>query len=474
MIQGNKPFAYRLANVGDNLFIFSGMNKDLDPRKTLIPFVVLFLLSVGVQVLVWQNHIAVTRTALSGITEDYRDDAEVLLRGDVSAFLFGPNPPSDAKVLSHPPGYSILMAAFYGIFGESVDFRAAQIPMAALGAFLVWLIALELFGTTTAWIAAVFVAISPQISYNSIFILPDALAVIPLLASVYFIVLAYKRERAAYAIAAGVLVGVSCWFRANSLLIPLFAAALLFVLLPKGPRLRAAAFLVLAFAAVILPITIRNYVGFHSLIPVSLGSGVNLIAGIGDYDHEGKFGIPWTDEAIMKLEANVLNCPECANAYYSPNGIERERFRVRWALTVISSNPAWFAGVVVRRGLSYFRFERVPVISSLADDAPTADGLLYYLNVPLRFVQKAFITAVFLPVFIVGVFLLLREREDRNKLLILLTIPLYYVCIHSLVHTEYRYVMAIQHFMLIISAVAIVRLIRLTGKHLKTHRLADT
>ena len=331
--------------------------------------------TIAVQVLVWQNNRTQAESALSGITDNYRSDAAVLLHGDFSTFLFGPNPPGDANVLAHPPGYPILIAAVHGIFGESVDFRIAQIPLNALGPLIVWLIVEEIFGFTAGWIAAFLTAISPQISYNSILILPDSLAVIPLLAAIYFATLAYKKGTLSHVIMCGLFLGLSCWFRANGLLLPVFVAAVFLLQLSKKIRIRAAVILLAVFAAVILPITIRNYVGFHALIPVSLGSGLNLVEGIGDFDKEGRFGMPATDAALMEMESRVLNCPDCINSFYNPDGVERERFRTRLAVSVIRANPIWFAGVVLRRGASFFRFERVPAIGGTVEDADRVGGL---------------------------------------------------------------------------------------------------
>jgi len=52
------------------------------------------------------------------LTHIYTEDARKLVSGNLALFLAGPNPPSDANVLLHPPGYSIMMALVHRIAGK--------------------------------------------------------------------------------------------------------------------------------------------------------------------------------------------------------------------------------------------------------------------------------------------------------------------------------------------------------------------
>jgi len=99
--------------------------------------------------------------------------------------------------------------------------------------------------------------------------------------------------------------------------------------------------------------------------------------------------------------------------------------------------------------------ERVPVIAPERDESETTNPILYKLNIPLKLFQKLFISAVFLPLLFFGMILLLREWEKRLSLMILACVPVYYMTVQSLIHTEYRYVLAIPHFVMIVSAVAL-------------------
>ena len=78
-----------------------------------------------------------------------------------------------------------------------------------------------------------------------------------------------------------------------------------------------------------------------------------------------------------------------------------------------------------------------------------------YPRLMLRGIQKLFLTAVMLPLAILGIFLLVRAGKAR-ALLILLIVPAYFVCVQSATHTEYRYVLAVHYFLFSMSAVTLL------------------
>src|SRR5713101_6564345 len=146
-------------------------------------------------------------------------------------------------------------------------------------------------------------AFSPQFAWNSVLLLPDSLAVLPILLAVYCLMRAAKNPRLVTLIIAGALVGISCWLRANAMLLTFFIAAAVLLLFPRERRTRYALAVVCGTLLIVLPLTIRNAIVFHRFIPLSLGAGQTLLEGIADYDPEGKLGVPSTDVGIMKREA---------------------------------------------------------------------------------------------------------------------------------------------------------------------------
>jgi 4-amino-4-deoxy-L-arabinose transferase-like glycosyltransferase len=412
---------------------------------------------------VWQLYGEDVDGVMSGLTGGYKNEARTLMNGDLKLFTSGANPPSDASVMAHPPGYPIVIAIIFKLFGESdAALRLFQIVCDSLSAVLVFLTAAELTASRKiATIAGVLAALSPQLAYTSSLLLPDSLSVLPILASVYLIARASKGTAPRYAWpVAGALIGISCWLRPNGLLLALYFAASVTLLMPAGQRWRKAALLVVAALLLIVPITIRNAVVFRSFVPLALGSGVTLVEGIADYDRDGNRGAQKTDVEVLRWEAQQSGRPDYAGSLYTPDGVARERARRERAVAIIGERPVWFAGVMVRRAASMLRLERVPVIdgSPLRAGRGATTGFLRFPGIVLKSVQKLFITAVMLPLAVIGLILFARSGRRKCELAILLTVPVYYLTIQSLLHTEYRYVIAVQYFLLMFVAVGVVRL----------------
>jgi hypothetical protein len=228
------------------------------------------------------------------------------------------------------------------------------------------------------------------------------------------------------------------------------------------------------FILTISPITIRNYIVFDSFIPLSLGTGTTFIEGLGDLDLAHERGMPHTDEDVMALDAARSGRPDYYSTLYSPDGVDRERGRIAFGLNAVGADPPWFIGGVVRRGIDTVRLERVPVIETAYDESDTTDPWLHDLNVPLKAFQRLFITAVFLPLIILGALLLLSKSDNRGKLLLLSVVPLYYMTVQPLIHTEYRYVLPGAHILMIFAAVAATYLIEFIYGKLNLNRAAGS
>jgi hypothetical protein len=64
--------------------------------------------------------------------------------------------------------------------------------------------------------------------------------------------------------------------------------------------------------------------------------------------------------------------------------------------------------------------------------------------------RNLFTTMRLLPCVLLGILLLALARRQR-ELSILLSVPLYYLCVQSALHTEYRYILAIHYFLFILA-----------------------
>lgn len=323
----------------------------------------IFLISLGVRFFHWQNN--PDALMQRGMYEEYKAHAMPLYNGNLREFLRGANPPNDATFLRRTPGFPILMAVVFKLFGPSEDaVRGVNLVIDSISPVFVLFIAAELLRRSIALIAALLAALSPQLAYYSSVPLADPLATGPQLLAIYFLVRAWKRPRLTTMAAAGALIGVSCWIRANGLLLAPFFALLIPLLFERGVRLRLALALVGACALVIAPITIRNYLVFGRFIPLSLSTGLTLVEGIGMYDREGRFGLPANDYELVKWEARIHGRPDYFNTPFGIDGIAREEARVAHAVAVIRANPAWFMGVMARRAIHMLRLPRVEPVEA--------------------------------------------------------------------------------------------------------------
>ncbi|MGI8837438.1 MAG: ArnT family glycosyltransferase [Pyrinomonadaceae bacterium] len=328
-------------------------------RTTLI-CVVIFLVALVVRGFHWQDN---PIPPFHGMTGEYKAHALDLVNGDLKGFVRGPSPPSDANVIKHPPGYPLLMAVVYKVFGESDSaLRLLHIVGDGCAALLVFFIAYELFSFAIATLSGFLVALSPQLAYHSVALLPDPLAAPPLLLAVYLLIGAYKHPRLLTIFAAGFMIGVSCWFRSNTLLLPLFVCALFPLLFQRGVRVRFAATLLSGFLLLVVPVTIRNAIFFCSLVPLSLSAGITLVEGIGVYDREKRFGLPDNDYLVSKWEAETFQRPDYLSNRFGVDGVMRERYRIKRGLAVITAQPFWFSRVMAHRGLSMLRLTRVELV----------------------------------------------------------------------------------------------------------------
>ena len=126
-----------------NQFAIRSSSANSRRTRLVIACVVIFLLALVVRAFHWQDNPV---PPFHGMTGEYKAHAMVLVDGDLKGFLRGPNPPSDANVVKHPPGYPLLMAAVYRLSGNSDNaLRLVHILLDVIAALLVFFIAYEMY-----------------------------------------------------------------------------------------------------------------------------------------------------------------------------------------------------------------------------------------------------------------------------------------------------------------------------------------
>jgi hypothetical protein len=439
-------------------------------RRKALAFALVFAAAFSVRLLCWRDARGQAGAVQTAVTENYKRQARLILENGPASFFTRGSETNDPDLLGHPPGYSFLLASLGALSGESdTSARLFQILCDSLACALVLLVAFELLPFGASVSAGALAALAPQLCWNSVLLLPDTLAVAPLLAAVLLLLKADAGREVFKVLAAGALVGLSCWLRANALLLAPFMALLAPVLFARGARARASLALVAGCVLAVAPLTARNAFVFGRFIPVSLGAGQTLVEGVGAYDPEQRLGLPDTDVELTRMEAEEKGRPEYAASLFGADGFERDRERTRRALSVVAAHPLWFASVMARRAASMLRLERVPLASGAA---PVSGGWTRPLGLALRAAQRLFVTALFLPLYALGLFALAREADGR-ALAALLVIPAYYLCVQSALHTEYRYVLAIHYLLFVAAAAALHHLAaRLKASRLNPRRAA--
>jgi hypothetical protein len=358
-------------NLNDALSRISRLIRDflqpakVRPRTLVIACVTLFVVAVGIRLLHWQNNWLTVDNTMNKTAAGYKKEAQYLTEGDLRSFVRGRSAEPDTSLLTHTPGYPIFIAVVNAVTGHSnVVLRLVHIALGAGGAVLVLLISVDLLPFGAAVLASLFAAVSPQLSFYSVVLLPDSLVGVPLLLAIYLLVRARQRPKAWKIVGAGILIGVACWLRSDAMLLAPFVCLLIPLLFPRNKRLSYAALLITGAVLTIAPITIRNFVVFKSLIPTSLGAGVTLMEGIADYDPGKRFGMEHYDHEVVRQEAGLYNRPDYADELFRPDGIQRERLRVSRAWEVIGRNKLWFTRVMAKRAAQILTYEPVSIISA--------------------------------------------------------------------------------------------------------------
>jgi hypothetical protein len=128
-------------------------------------------------------------------------------------------------------------------------------------------------------------------------------------------------------------------------------------------------------------------------------------------------------------------------------------------LAFVANNPN--ARIVISNEASDVPAPVIKVAPIIINDLGPARFLwTRYPRFVVHAVQKIFLTAIILPLAIIGLVLLI-IRKHKQALIILSVVPIYFFCVQSIVHTEYRYVLAVDYFLFALAAVSVSWVIRL-------------
>ncbi|HXQ72213.1 MAG TPA: glycosyltransferase family 39 protein [Pyrinomonadaceae bacterium] len=378
--------------------------------------------------------------------------------------LFWIDDPTRTDLSQYPPAFPAAVALIYKISGQrsAIVVQNVQWIVDLIVSFvLITGIAWTAFGWRAAIAASCLYALSPLFAMYGAYPSADAPAMWFVLGGCWLLVLAAQRGNAWFALCAGVLLGIACWFRVNPLYLCVGWAVVLLLFTRATWRLGSlmSAAVMLGTVLVIAPMVVRNYLVFPDFTPTGGTIGTNLWEGLGETELGRRHGFLFGDDKLLEHERKKLGFPPGFPLEMQwPDGIRRDKERTRESLEFIKQHPVWYAGVMLGRmwGMLKVAGDPVPYSASSGINVtskkclpPERQGGVLAFGVNLLGMIQSVVRYLFLPLVVFGMFVGL--RTDWRLSCVLLVTILYYLVPGTVGHTEIRYVLPM-HALLVVFA----------------------
>ena len=424
-------------------------------RKYLLLFLIAFSVAFSVRVLTLQfmrAHLSDPAWFQSGSYKVFDRRARSVLDG--SERLFWIDDPSRTDLVQYPPAFPWFIAIIYWLTGEHSAYSVQNV-LWVVDLFLTMILATGIAVTAYGWraglVTSFLVALSPLLAMYGVSPTADAPTTWFVLGGLWCLLLATKGDNLPWAIAAGVLLGVACWFRVNPLYLSFFLALALLLFWNRTwrRRLKLALSVVAATLLVVSPIVVRNYLVFPDFTPTGGTIGTNLWEGLGETELGRQHGFRFGDHLMLESERIKMGVP--ADARFDimwPDGIRREKERTRESLAFIKQHPVWYAGVMLNRMWGMLKIAGTPSpyygsaginVTSKKTLPPQRHGGLLSLIVNLLGMVQSVTRYLLVPLAAAG--MVLGARQQRLMTALLLATIFYYLVPGSAAHTEIRYVL---------------------------------
>lgn len=400
----------------------------------------------------------------SGSFSIFDRQARDVLDGRQSVFWISDSSRTD--LIQYPPGNIAWIAAIYAVTGDRSPTSVQRVEWVidSFAVLLIIAIGVIVYNWTIGITAGVFAALSPLLAFYAATPGVDVATNWLVLTAVLLLLLAYKRKSTRYAISAGAVLGLSCWFRVNPLLMfVVWGLALYFlVTATRKHRLRLAVLVVAGALLVISPVITRNLIVFYpEIAPTGLNIGWNMLAGIGDTERATEFGAPCCDAQIIEEDRRAMGLPPDAPlGLVYPDGIRRDRERGHRALAIIKAHPVWFAGVVVRRALWHLKLagKPAPSVGSAGINVTSAKCLspasqLLPLSIAVNVLGSIQSVIRYTAILFMAFGIWFGVRTDWRTSGLLLATVLYYLATLAVGHSEIRYGLPMQSLLIVFQAV---------------------
>lgn len=362
---------------------------------------------------------------------------------------FGPAPPGIYPDTLHPPGMSILVATLHRLLEMPAD-----IPLQLLGAILdslaaviVYWIATQVLGPRAALLSGMLYALFlPQAWAATGAQMPDGLIgpfIVAMLAAILVATSSTDWRAWRWYMLAGLALGLGSYLRPDYLLAPVAMFPFLWLFLRRFFTAAIGSILVLSVALALLsPWAYRNHSLFDRWIFTSSGAGATLVTGLGEFKNPWGFGPTDVDrhEEAARQGFRSAWVPE-ADQY----------FRQIW-WQAIQDDPGAMAVAVAKRlplGLAppySFGFDNPLKTQTFTDVREQGqDRYQIILSRPF-YVLAAYWDVLIIAAFngialLASIYWLLTDRKRWRLILLLLSLHIYSIAIHLLIHMEPRFLL---------------------------------
>lgn len=391
--------------------------------------------------------------------------------------LFWIDDPTRTDLVQYPPAFPALVALIYKVSGEYSAYMV-QIVLWFADLFLSFLliagIAFTAFGWRTAIASSFLLALSPLFALYAAYPSADIPTTWFVLGGNWLLLVAFQRKSVWLSVAAGVMLGIACWLRVNPLYLCIGWSIGLLALVPSTwfLRLKTSAAVLVGTIVVIAPIVVRNYIVFPDFTPTGGTIGTNLWEGLGETELGRANGFIFGDDKMAERERTKYGWPaDMPLDVQWPDGIRRDRERVRESLAFIRQHPIWYFEVMLGRMWGMLKVAGDPVpycgtsginVTSRKCLPPHWQGGVVALGVNLLGMIQSVVRYLFLPLAAFGIFIGAR-RDWRITCLLLVTV-VYYLVPGTAAHTEIRYVLPMHGLLIVFAGFAIDRLLPRTRK----------